>query len=229
MHIGLLYAMPEERAAFTAHLSDYTTAPLDGLTSYVARIGKHDLTLVECGIGKVNAAVAATKLIREKSIDLLISTGVSGGVMLDPKSLVLARAVAYHDVDVRSFGQYVKGQLPGMPPFFPTDDKVRTLAHACAEIRGFESYVGMVVSGDQFLTDSAVLNDMHALYDDVVATDMEAAAVGHVAYMEGVPCLIIRSISDRLDTPGQIDDFSKFLTQAAKRAAELVHDVVQAL
>ena len=229
MHIGLLYAMSEERTAFMSRLSACTTEQFEGLTVYVTQIGVHTLALVECGIGKVNAAVAATKLIRFKPIDLLISTGVSGGLQLEPESLVFAHAVAYHDVDVRAFGRYVKGQLPNMPAYFKADEKALATALACAQEQGIESHVGMVVSGDQFLTESAQLEDMLTLYDDVRATDMEAAAVAHVATMEGVPFLIVRSISDRLDAPGQIDDFKKFLDRAADKAANIVHALVHAL
>ena len=90
MHIGLLYAMPEERQAFTAQLSTYQTRQIAGLNAYVTRIGAHDITLVECGIGKVNAAIAATKLIQDKPLDLLISTGVSGGIRVGkPITLIL--------------------------------------------------------------------------------------------------------------------------------------------
>ncbi len=229
MHIGLLYAMPEERQAFTAQLSTYQTRQIAGLNAYVTRIGAHDITLVECGIGKVNAAIAATKLIQDKPLDLIISTGVSGGINLDPESLVLAHSVAYHDVDVRAFGQYVKGQLPGMSPYFKADENTLQIALECAKKHGYKSYVGMVVSGDQFLTNSATLKDMMALYEDIYATDMEAAAVAHVATLENIPFLMIRSISDRLDAPSQIADFKIFLDRAAKRAAEIVHALVQSL
>lgn len=201
----LLVAMPEEVQALTRHL---------------ARSAFH---VVETGVGKVQAAYAATRAILEYRPSALVSLGTSGALApgLEIGHIVVADAVVQHDVDVTALG-FPRGDLPSTSTRLPLDAQLcHALAAAARHSLGRGAvHVGVVASGDQFIASPLVRADIHGTFG-ALCVDMESAAVAFVAHRCQVPFAALRSISDRADgTAAQ--DFPTFLASACARLAAVL-------
>ncbi len=224
MRIGIVFAMKEELAAFKAHFPSIEEKTLDGLVFYHVNHQNHDIAFVRSGVGKVNAAYTTTKLIEHIKPDVIFNSGVAGGIGQVHEGLVLGRSIVYHDVDVTSFGDYLHGQVPGLPAQFNADK--RLLEHAVHCIGDAAYTTGTIASGDQFMTSIEPLKPTLKLYPDLLAVEMESAAIAHVATLAGIPFLIIRAISDQVGEPSQSEAFNTFLHQAAKKSAGLLYKMI---
>ena len=197
MVIGIIAAMSSEREQLAALIEDVQLVR-EGRYEYTkGRLGQHTLCIMECGIGKVNAAVGATELINRMNPDVVISSGVAGGI--DPKvgvmDVVYSEHVVYHDVWCGMGNAY--GQIQGMPEKFSGD---QVLARVASSINGeTKVHGGLICSGDKFITDRSELDAIKAQFPDGLAVDMESAAIAQVCVLYGKPFLSFRIISD---TPG---------------------------
>ena len=160
------------------------------------------VSLRQCGIGKVNAAVGAVKLIESAKPDLVISTGLAGGVgEVDVWDAVVASETAYHDVFCGMGNEY--GQVQGLPVRFASDAAVVDKAMSIHLDDGTKFHKGLICTGDQFITRPEPLDAIRDHFPDVLACDMESAAIAHVCHLAKVPFVSIRIISD---TPGRTSD-----------------------
>ena len=197
MKVGLIVAMESEYKSVLAALGGKP----DG------KIGNTEVSLRRCGIGKVNAAVCAVRLIQEFGPDAVISTGLAGGIDTQMRlmDIVAASQTVYHDVDCGGVatGEYHLGQVQGLPARFDADQ--RLLDHASSvPLSDDERLVkGLICTGDQFITDREKQGAIKRNFPDGMACDMESAAIAQTCYLMKVPFLSLRVISD---TPGQVDD-----------------------
>ncbi|MFH5881530.1 MAG: 5'-methylthioadenosine/adenosylhomocysteine nucleosidase [Candidatus Izemoplasmataceae bacterium] len=228
MKIGLIFAMQEELDAFLSYCENVHINKINHLTFYETKTNNHHLTMILSGIGKVNAAYATTKLIEHYQVEILLNSGVAGGINVNHQAVVLSEQVTYHDVDVRAFN-YVKGQVPGLNPTFKADSMLLEKAFQIAKKLHIDVHTGTIASGDQFITSLSPLEDVIALYDNLNAIEMEAGAIAHIAHLEQVPFLIIRSISDVIGDESQSHDFNTFLKNAALNAANLLNELLHDL
>ncbi|MBQ0077923.1 MAG: 5'-methylthioadenosine/S-adenosylhomocysteine nucleosidase [Bacteroidales bacterium] len=168
------------------------------------------------GMGKVNAAIAATKLIENCRPDRILSIGVSGSLCpaLKECSLVIASACAYHDV-FYGFGTE-PGQVQGYPRFFESDAAMLAAAREALP----EATVGLLICGDQFFVSLDDDARQKALYPDALAVDMETAAIAQTCYKAGVPFLAVRIVSDthNVDQQASYDGFWENQAPAAFEA-----------
>ena len=140
-------------------------------------------------------------LIEKFKVDAVINTGIAGAVSTKLKiaDIVFSTAAAYHDYDITVFG-YKKGQVPMFEQYFKADEtllqKSREITSA---IKGFNVYEGVVLSGDQFISDKAKTRKMIETFPEALVTEMEGAAIAHVCTDLKVPFLVIRSVSDMAD------------------------------
>lgn len=179
--IGFLVAMDEEYRA----LRDAGLSAPDKVVVYA-----------KTGMGKVNAARAATEMILSEHPDAIIGTGVAGGMVPDMHTgdLVIASSVAYHDVWCGEGN--VPGQVQGLPQRFEADSRLlEAAAFAAGSFKG-DVFTGLVASGDQFFISLEEDDRIRSIYPEVLAADMEAAAIAQVCHLYGVPFLNIRIISD---------------------------------
>lgn len=225
MRIGLIFAMNVEKQAFQNLLKGYPSKPLDAFEGFVIDHEQHQFYGVLCGVGKVQAAYTTTKLLSRYNLDLIINVGVAGGLALSPQSILVADQVVYHDVDLKAFN-YAPGALPQHPEPFQADVKMLSRLKTLDLNGPYPVHIGMIASGDQFVTSKDTLKHILTRFPDVEAVDMEAAAIAHVATLEKVPFLIIRAISDTLGSEGQTHDFKTFVEKASNQAAKLVLKVV---
>lgn len=155
-----------------------------------------DVTCALTGIGKVNAARAATEMILKYKPDAIVNSGIAGGMAAGilPLDVVIATKVAYHDVWCGEGND--PGQVQGLPRFFEADPTLLAAARAVLREKGLPFHEGLVCSGDQFFVSLEEDARIRSLYPEVLAADMESAAIAQVCRHYGVPFLNFRLVSD---------------------------------
>lgn len=220
--LGIICAMAEELQTLIAELDVVQETRYAKQTYYSGTIKGTSVVLVQSGIGKVQMGMTAAIMLAVFAPDALINTGSAGGIGagLAIGDVVISDAVAYHDVDVTAF-DHLPGQLPEQPQRFMADHKlVQALQEAAMQV-DLPNRVGLIVSGDQFVASQAGIDHILALYPDALATEMEGAAIGQVAYQFGVPFVVIRAMSDVGDDAASVA-FDEFVVQAGHKSAAMV-------
>jgi len=228
MKIGIATAMGSEKALIEKLLGNVHTVALKDRTFCIGSLGPHEIVLGETGIGKVNAAIGAMELIREFAPDFLMSTGVAGGLdsSLRVMDIVAAKEVAYHDVDCGPGNEY--GQVQGLPTYFPCDK--RLLAHAASlKNESSRTVVGLICSGDRFISKPAHLAVIKSYFPKALAVDMESGALAQVCYLQGVPFLSFRILSDTPGAPDRFAQYTDFWDTVSQRAIGLLREFLETL
>jgi len=220
VEVELLKEKMENLTVTTHAAMEFYDGKLEGL----------DAVVVQCGVGKVNAAMCAQILCSVFGVTHLVNTGIAGSLsaQLDIGDLVVSRDAMYHDFDCVHFG-YEMGKVPGMDTVaFPADDTMIGYALAAAEaVHPGHSQVGRIASGDLFVAERSVKNRIIEK-TGALCTEMEGAAIAHTAYRNKVPFVILRAISDKADDSAEMD-YPTFETQAAHRCAEVTCMMAQKL
>lgn len=219
--IGVIASLPEEMERLKAEMRDPEKteyAHREFLTGY---IGEKKITAVIGGAGKVNAASAAQALIDLASPSAIIHTGVAGSLCDEAPhlSIVISTSLVYHDTDMY--------WLENCPPFagvYPADEDMSARLAKAAEKYG-KAVPGRMATGDRFISDKAVKDDIRAR-TGAVCVDMETCATAHVALMAGIPYCAVKCISDMSDE-SHAGSFEEFLTRAADAAAGTVADMLR--
>ena len=228
--IGIIGAMNTEVETLISALTDKQETVIAGSHFFSGKLGSADAVVVMCGIGKVAAAICAQALIDRFRPDVLVNTGVAGGVAdgLAQGDLVIATDAVQHDFDLSLFG-YAKGYMPvwgrdkDRPSPFPADEALAEKLIAAAQELGYHAIRGRVVSGDIFVADP-VLKSSLATDFAASAAEMEGAAIAQTAWQNGVPCAIVRAISDLADGSATLS-FEEFEVIAAERSAKLLLEI----
>lgn len=222
--LGILGAMDLEVAAIRSSLDGPATRTVLGSAVVSGLLDGTPLLLVQCGIGKVNAALATAALV-QAGADTIVVTGVGGGLGPDVRigDLVLATDLVQHDIDLRPFGRPL-GQLPGSPLSWPADPGlVDRIARAALGL-DVTMHRGRIASGDQFI-DSALRSDQIRDEFGAIAVEMEGAAVAQAATQLGVRFAVLRWISDTADSDATTD-FDRFCEQAGVLDLAIVRALV---
>ena len=218
--LGIIGAMQQEVETLLGILEDRKTENRSGCTFYAGKLEGLDVVIVQCGVGKVNAAMCAQILCDRYEVTHIVNTGIAGSLCaeLDIADMVVSRDAMYHDFDCVHFG-YEMGRVPGMDTVaFPADERLIRYAYAAAEeVNPGHTKIGRVASGDLFVAEKAAKNAIIAK-TDALCTEMEGAAIAHAAYKNGVPFVILRAISDKADDSAEMD-YPTFENIAAHRCA----------
>jgi adenosylhomocysteine nucleosidase len=223
--IAVLTAIPEEIAAFGAHLTETGRETVAGIAIHHGTLDGRSVVLAESGIGKVNAALAATVLFDRFGCSGIVFSGVAGG--LDPHlavgDLVIATDVIQHDYGAMAQGAlevYRAGALPF--PEFRGDVALKADQALIAAARGAlcDARFGTILTGDYYLGCGQTRERLFSSFGGK-AVDMESAAVAQVAEAFGAPWLIIRALSDLAGEDSRLD-FQAFAREAARKAAAAV-------
>ncbi len=187
-----------------------------------------DVVIVRSGIGKVNAALCTQILCDVFEVTHIVNTGVAGSLKneINIGDIVVSTDALHHDVDVRVFG-YPLGEVPQMGCLaFPADEKLSALAvECCKEVNpDISVYNGRIVSGDQFISDKKVKEHIITNFGGF-CVEMEGASIAHAAYLNHVPFVIIRAISDKADDSAEMD-YPTFEKAAAAHSAALVEHML---
>lgn len=241
---ALLGAFDAEVKLVEQSLKNPKTRVIHGIRFTCGRIGKRKVVVAETGIGKVNAAMTTAFLLARFRPSEVLFTGIAGAVNpdLQPGDLVIARQTAYHDYQTITFDQKPTNRTRNAitkqlnPANFPADSLLLIRAINTAKTLTFDLIpdatrpptvlVGTVVTGDQFISSQEKVNSLRAEFN-ADATEMEGAAVAQVCYQQQVPCLVIRSLSDKANSNARRDMLS-FLKVAASNSARLVLAIVGA-
>ena len=195
MRIAIIVAMDKEFIRIKELLEQVEETAIGGRSYTSGRLGNNELVLHQCGIGKVNAAIGVTELIRLFNPDLVVSTGCAGGAsdMLEVTDVVVSSQLAYHDVYCGcALGETVYGQVQGMPARYTTPREIVEKALACGE----RIHEGLIVTGDWFVDDQEKMRSIIRLFPEVMAVDMESAAIAQTCHVFGIPFVSFRVISD---------------------------------
>ncbi len=218
--VGIIGAMVPEMALLGAKLQSSQEIRKLGMLFRKGTLEGREVVLLQCGIGKVNAAIGAALLIETFQPEAVINTGSAGG--LGPGQTfgdtVIGTGVVHHDVDVTAFG-YEPGQVPGLPAVFPCEPRLIALADRCLE--GVAHAKGLVGSGDIFVHEAAVISSIRQRFPGVCAIEMEAAAIAQACYLAGTPFVVVRALSDIAGQESPLK-FEEFLPLASENSSRLV-------
>ena len=221
MKIGIIVAMSKELAMILPLLSDATVETRGAVTLHRGRIGGNDIAVMQCGIGKVNAAIGAVSLIDAFSPDLVINTGVAAGAGDDIRvmDIVVADSLAHHDF--WCIGEEW-GHVPGCPRLFPAE------VPAVAEKSGAKK--GLIASGELFISRKEEIDSIRSHFPMVKAVDMESAAIAQACCLRQVPFMCLRVISaspwTSHDNSSQYEDF---WTEAPQKSFAAVSEILASL
>lgn len=224
MIIGIIGAMQEELEYLVGNMNITRKDIKANMEFKCGTIWNSDVVAVTSGIGKVNAAICTQILIDIFNVDKIINVGVAGGAGSDvkPGDVVIADSLVQHDVDSSAFGDRV-GQIPRLDTFDFLCDKelLERARNASLCISEHKTFVGRIVSGDQFIATPEKIKWLNKEFN-ALACEMEGASIAQVCYLNNVPFVIIRSISDNANTGAHMD-YEKFKSIAVKNSSNILN------
>ena len=228
-NIGIIGAMEEEIALLRQKASIIDTEKIIGLTFYKGTLYDKKVVLVKSGIGKVNAALCTQILIDRFAVDCVINVGVAGAVYkeLSIGDIVISKDAVQHDMDTSVFGDPI-GIIPRMEEsYFKADKTLIELAQKCSMALTSKAkiFLGRIASGDQFISTP---QGKQKIWDTVqgYCAEMEGAAIAHACYLNQIPFVIIRSISDDAEDKAHIA-YEQFVKIAAANSSELLEKMIE--
>ena len=229
--IGIIGAMEIEVADLKKAMENTSIINRAGMEFCHGTLCGKEVVVVQCGIGKVNAAICTQVLADLFEVECVINTGVAGSLnaQINIEDIVISTDALQHDMDVTMLG-YPKGQIPGIDVLaFEADQKLADLAEkVCKEVNPqIGTFRGRVVSGDQFVAAKETKEELIRLYDGS-CTEMEGAAIAQTAYLNGIPFLILRAISDKADDSAHMN-YPEFEREAARHCVNLVMGMLKEL
>ena len=225
MRIGIIVAMQKELDLLLPLLQDSEESRMGGFEFHRGKVGRHDVMVMKCGIGKVNAAMGTLTLLNAFLPDYIINSGVAGGAdqSINVMDVVASERVAYHDVWCGPESEV--GQVQGLPLYFKGDKRLLNLLP-----EGEIIHKGLICSGDQFIDKMESVNRIKGNFPDALAVDMESGAIAQVCHLNHVPFLALCVISD---SPGASHDNTRqyldFWTDAPRETFTIVKDMINRL
>ena len=234
--IGIIGAMEDELSLLCEKMGKFNVQKIGEFEFNTGKIEGKDITLLRCGIGKVNAAVGCALLIQNFKPTFVINTGSAGGIKPELKvgDAIISTGLIYHDVDITAFN-YAPGQLAGgLPQIFPVDETLVKIAEdAVDELKKekilpdtFNHCRGLIGSGDVFMHEAESLAKVRRVFPNIDAVEMEGAAIAHCCYLFSVPVLVIRALSDVAGKESPVS-FDEFLPVASKNSANIVMRILR--
>ncbi len=224
MKLGIIGAMHEEVDLLVESMGNVRRTTLAGMEFFEGVLEGTPAVVAYCGMGKVCAAVCAQVMVDRHEATHLVFTGVAGSLSSELRigDLVVSTDCIHHDMDGAGLGHPL-GENPDLGMLeFPADEGLRALAVEAAREVAPEANVieGRVATGDQFVADAALKDRIVELFG-AVCCEMEGAAVAQTAWHNGLPYVVIRSISDNADDDSTVD-FRTFLESSARISAQIV-------
>lgn len=220
MKIGIIVAMDKELNLLLPLIDHTETVHTHGFDIHTGQIGHHQVALMKCGIGKVNAALGCSLLIQAFAPALVINSGVAGGVgSAEAGEVVMATRVGYHDVWCGPGTE--PGQVEGLPRLYD-----------CAELNTGEVKLrkGCIASGDRFISTVEEVDHILRMYPDAEGCDMESGAIAQTCHLFSTAFAVIRVISD---TPGRHSDngaqYASFWQKAPQDTFQAISAILQQL
>lgn len=226
--LGIIGAMDEEVAKLKEQMTEVQVRKKANMEFVQGVMEGKQVVVVRSGIGKVNAGICAQILVDDYRVDGIINTGIAGSLRAEINigDIVISTDAVQHDMDAVAFG-YPLGQIPRMDVFsFESDKELAKLAEDCCHrvIPQVGIFHGRVASGDAFIANherkTKIVNEF-----DAFCCEMEGAAIAQAAYLNGIPFLIIRAISDKADDSASMD-YPAFEAMAIENSVKLIKEMV---
>ena len=226
--VGIIGAMEEEIALFTKNMDNVCVKEKAGITFSIGDFLGMRVVVGKSGIGKVNAAVCSQVMIDLLDVDGILCCGVAGALddRLQVGDVVISTSVIQYDVNVSAFG-YEPGYIPRMNRReFLADKDLIDVAYNCSRscLRYNKIYLGKVLTGDRFVSDPDEKERLRKTFNGS-CVEMEGGAIGHVCFLNNIPFVIIRSISDTADGRAA-EDYRRFVHLAANNSYEIVSSII---
>ena len=221
MKLGIIGAMEKEVALLKDHMEDVRTRTHAGMEFWEGRLEGCPVVVVRCGVGKVNAAACTQTLADLFQVDGIVNTGIAGALdpRLDIGDFVISTDAMYSDFTVAALGPHMDVLA------FPVDERLAACAEDACRALNLHWIRGRIATGDQFVSG-------HGQKDRIISvtagacTEMEGAAIAHVCYLNGIPCVILRAISDKADDSADLD-YPAFEVQTANASANMTRFMAQ--
>ena len=231
--IGIIGAMEQEVRSLRSLMNIEETIEKASLKFYKGTLEGKEIVLVQCGIGKVNSALCAQILISEFKVDAIVNTGVAGAIhsSLDVNDIVISTEAIQYDVDATAFG-YEKGQIPQMDnSVFIADERLINAAYESSleqvKGKGFSIVKGRVATGDIFISSKELKEELENNFKSYCG-EMEGGAIAHACYLNNVPFVIIRAMSDKADGSANVT-YDEFVVEAAENSKDIVLKMLRAI
>ena len=186
---------------------------------YIGNIENKEIVLVKCNVGKVNSARVCQMLIDNFDIELVINVGTAGSVdnSLDIGDVVVGTKLVQYDFDVTSFGRKL-GEIENIGEYIEVDNDLLSLFDE------INIKKGIIASGDKFIVNSEEKDNIRNIFN-ALCIEMEGASIAQVCYLDKIPFLVIRSITDKQDGSAKVD-FETFLESSSKVAANILKELL---
>ena len=229
--IGIIGAMDVEVNSLKDDANITKTTESAAMEFCEGTLGKKDVVIVKCGMGKVNAGICANTLINDFGCTRIINTGVAGSLdnQIDIGDFVVSTDAVQHDFDVEAIG-FKKGEIPYTGLYaFPADETMRAAAVKAVKDTSPDNHAfeGRVCSGDQFITTKEQKEKIISNFGGMCC-EMEGAAIAQTCYLNKTPFVVIRAISDKPDET-EIVEYKDFEAKAAAKCAKIVKNMVENL
>ncbi len=229
--LGIIGAMEEEVKELLDLMQVESTKEDANYKFYKGMLGNKETVVVQGGIGKVNATISATLLVRDFDIDHVINIGTAGGLKPNTEEvgdIVISEKVVHHDFDLTGFGR-AYGEVPGFGVGFTADEKLVKLAKEVLDQDHVRAHVGLIASGDQFISKKEQVEPMLAHFPDALCAEMEAASIAQVCTVFKVPFIVTRGLSDIYNKGSNEVQFDEYLKKAAAVSAKMCYQLAQKL
>lgn len=222
--IGIIAAIDEEIDFFIKNTEIIETSNDNNVIFYYLKKENRHIILAKSGAGKVNASMTVTKMIDKYKPEIIINTGIAGGLeTVEVGNFVIGNKMVYYDVNMSSHrSNHQHGKVRGLPLEFTSDSKlVANFYNFCNENK-ITSLVGIIATGDYFVSNSTYLDNISREISNILAVDMESAAIAQVCYLHNVPFLSVRAISDIITTSYKNEEFTLNIKNACCKLAEQI-------
>ena len=229
--IGILVAMEEELEAVKKEMKEIKKKTIYELEFFVGKIQEKMCILVKCGVGKVNAARVTQILISSFSVNFVINIGAAGALNDNLKigDIIIGKYLVQHDFDITAFG-HNKGYISNVGDKIYSDSNLLEYVQKIInnkKDKSFEIKFGIIASGDIFCTDVSMKQKIVKKFE-ADCVEMEGAAIAQVCYLDNIPFIVIRSISDTPNGNNAIT-FDEFVSLASRRCSDLLKELLKEL
>ena len=229
MYIGIIAAEDEEMLAVKELMKDINEKEIFNLKFFIGKIHDKNCALVKCGVGKVNAARTTQILIDNFDMDCIINVGSAGGI--DPElnigDIVVADRLVQYDFDITGVGDYELGEICDLGKYIKTDkDLLDVVLNIGNKLDKVNIKIGTIASADRFTKDPNDAPIIRKEFGNSECVEMEGAAVAQVCFLDDIPFLVIRGISDVANGNNRMD-FHEYLKMASKQCAIILDKLIK--
>lgn len=225
--IGVIGSMQEEIETIKNSLEVISAKNIIGLDFYMGKMSGNNVILVCSGAGKVNAAISAQILIDLYAVDYIINIGVAGALSkeLEIGDVIVSTDAVYHDFDATPLG-YEPGVVMRMSEsLFKADEELIKMARKALKDENRNIFEGRIATGDVFVASSEMKNRIRSLFK-AMCVDMEGAAIAHTCYLNKIPFVLLKCISDKAEENSG-KDFEDFMKKVFELSEKAVNNMVK--